>query len=147
MPDPSSHSNRASFLQAPLSLTGSRHKQHMRQVSRRVPCCSPSLPCHTHVQGLHSRRGWTVGSQLTEMRIVEYGRFPWKQESQCESIPVPREDLERPLSPLSWGCHLQACCPMVYSAWGLGHLRGWRRGPWPAGKEFSNFPDMKRCKH
>ncbi|KAG5198902.1 hypothetical protein JEQ12_007498 [Ovis aries] len=32
MPDSSSHSNRASFLQAPLSLTGSWHKQHMRQV-------------------------------------------------------------------------------------------------------------------
>lgn len=60
-----------------------------------------------------------MGSQLTEMRIVEYGRFPRKQESQCESIPVPRDDLERPLSPLSWGRHLQACCPMVYSAWGL----------------------------
>ena len=69
-----------------------------------------------------------MGSQLTEMRIVEYGRFPWKQESQCESIPVPREDLERPLSPLSWGCHLQACCTMG-SLLGAGTSQEIEEGP------------------
>ncbi|XDC64126.1 hypothetical protein R6Z07M_015308 [Ovis aries] len=46
---------------------------------RMSPRVCPAAPCqcpYTHVQGLHSRRGWTVGPQLTEMHIVEYGRFP-----------------------------------------------------------------------
>lgn len=36
-----------------------------------VACCSLSLSFHTHVPCLHSRQGWAVGLQFTEMHILE----------------------------------------------------------------------------